>query len=105
MQQAPRHSEVNQKSPTRLEPNNHILATAVDGPNTLARQLGSDLQRVERAGQPRVEDLDAVEAASEQRGLEAATDGLDLGQLGHDTSVVAAALVTAPPRNDCARAS
>jgi hypothetical protein len=73
----------------RLEPDNHILAAAIDGCDALALQLGRDLDAVERARQPRIGDLDAFEGAAHEHRLEPATDGLDLRELGHRTSVVA----------------
>ena len=51
-------------------------------------QLGGHLERVLRARQARIEDLDAVEAPADEHGLEPAANGLDFGQLGHAASVV-----------------
>src|SRR5437764_8045005 len=88
--QAPRHPEVNQENATALEPNNQILAASLDGDDALALQLGRDLERLERPHQPRVEDLDALKSPPDERGLELASDRLDLGQLGHGPSVATA---------------
>ena len=95
--QTPRHPEVNQENATTLEPNNQILAASLDGGDALALQLGRDLERLERPHQPRVEDLDALEAPPDERGLELATDRLDLGQFGHWPSVAMAKPATASP--------
>ena len=81
--QAPRHPEVNQKSPSRLEPNNQIFATAFERCHSLAFELGGDGARLERPHQPRIADLDAVESPSDKVRLELEADRLDLGQLGH----------------------
>jgi hypothetical protein len=96
VQNVPRHSEVNQESPTRLEPNNQILAAAIDGRDALALQLGCDLNTVERARQPRIGDLDGLEGAANEHRLEPATDGLDFWKLRHRTSVVRGIRVDMP---------
>src|SRR5215218_7835133 len=88
VQQGSSHSEVDQESATGFESNNQILAATTERRDTLGDQLGCDLARVERARQTRVEDFDVVEAAAEEHGLEPATDGLDLRQLGHVASLV-----------------
>src|SRR5829696_5642824 len=81
--EAPRHPEVNQENTPALEPNNQILAAPVHALDDLARELGGDLERIERANESSVQDLDVVEAAARQGGLQPAPDRLDLGQLGH----------------------
>src|SRR5437899_102480 len=57
VQHRPRHPEVNQQSPSRLEPNNQILATAIDECDPLALELPSDCDRVERARQAGIREL------------------------------------------------
>jgi hypothetical protein len=74
---------VNQENAPRFESDNYILPATVDGLDPLAGQLRSDFERVLRARQAWVEDLDPVEAATDEHGLEPAADGLDLWQLGH----------------------
>jgi hypothetical protein len=88
VQHGPRHPEVNQESTTRLEADNQILAATVDGGHAFALELGGHLLGVERARQPAVEDLDVLEAAADERRLEAAPDGLDLWELWHGASLV-----------------
>ena len=61
MAQRARHAEVNQESPSRLEPNNQILAAPVEGCDALALELSRDLVGSDRPRQPRVGDLDALE--------------------------------------------
>ena len=78
---------MNQERPSRLEPNNQILATAIDERDPFALELPRDLDRVERARQARVGDLDVDEAAPLEHGREPAANGLDLGQLGHPATV------------------
>ena len=91
VQQVPRHSEVDQESPTGFEPNNQIFATAIDGGDTFPLQFGPDLEGLEGTRQSRIENLDALEAAADERGLEAPANRLDLRKLGHPASVVRAA--------------
>ena len=87
VQQVSRHPEVNQENATRLEPNNQILATAIDGDDSLAFQLGGHSGGVERTGEARIEDLDALQTPAYEHRLEPCSDRLDLGQLGHAASV------------------
>jgi hypothetical protein len=77
--EAPRHAEVDQENATALEPDNQILAAAIDGDDSLALELGGDLTRVERPNETRVVDHDALEHAADEHGLQARPDGLDLG--------------------------
>ena len=88
VQHVSRHPEVDQESPSRLEPNNQILTTAVDRGDALSLQFGRDLDGVERARQPRVGYVDTLETATDEPRLEPATDGLDFRELGHRTRVV-----------------
>jgi hypothetical protein len=69
---------VNQENTTRLEPNNQILATALQGGDAFAFELGRDCERFERADEPRVGDLDALEGAADDVRLECEPDRLDL---------------------------
>jgi hypothetical protein len=85
--QRSRHPEVDQERTTRLEPNNQILAAAIDLGDALALELAGDLERVVRPREARIRDLDVLEAPALQRGREPAADGLDLRQLGHDRTV------------------
>ena len=96
VQNVSRHPEVDQESPTSLEPNNQILAAAIDGCDALALQLGRDLNPVEWARQPRIEDLDVLKGAAQERRLEPATDGLDFWKLRHRTRVVGGSRVDVP---------
>jgi hypothetical protein len=96
VQNVPRHPEVDQESPISLEPNNQILAAAIDSRDALALQLACDLDPVEWARQPRIEDLDALEGAAEEHRLEPATDGLDFWKLRHRTRVVGGIRVDVP---------
>lgn len=90
------HPEVNQENQTALEPNNQILAAAIDGRDALALQLGRDLNPVEWARQPRIEDLDVLKGAAQEHRLEPATDGLDFWKLRHRTRVVGGSRVDVP---------
>jgi hypothetical protein len=87
VQQISRHAEVNQENATGLEPNNQILATAIDRDDSLAFQLCGHSGGVERAGEARIVDLDALETPTHQERLEPCSHGLDLGQLGHGASL------------------
>ena len=77
--QASRHPEVNQKSPPSFESDNQILATAFECSYSLAFELGGDGHRLERAHEPRVVDLDAVEPPADEVRLELPSSRLDLG--------------------------
>ena len=89
VEKRPRHPEVHQERATRLEPNNQILAAAIDGLDPLSLELRSHLERLERSCQSRVGDLDPRERAPHERGLEHAPDSLDFGKLGHGRTVPA----------------
>src|SRR5688500_15830561 len=88
--QRSRHAEVDQEHTTRFEPNNQILAAPLDGGDDLAFELCSDFPWLAGPGHAGVEDLDAIEAPADEDGLEAGTNRLDLGQLGHGASLAAA---------------
>jgi hypothetical protein len=94
--QRTRHAEVDQERTTRLEPNNQILATAIDLRHVLALELSRDLDPVVWARQAGVADLDVHEPAALQRRRKPAADGLDLGQLGHSRTVPLAPAVSGP---------
>ena len=87
MQQIPRHPEVDQENPTRIEPNNQILASAIDGGDSLTFQLDGHTGGVERPGESRIEDLDTLESAPDEERRKARTNRLYLGELGHRASV------------------
>ena len=78
---------MDQENATALEPNNQILAAPLERRDALARELGRHLGRILRTRQPRVVDLDVLEAASDEHRLEPAANRLDLGQLGHRSSL------------------
>ena len=96
--ETPRHPEVHQEHTPALEPNNQILAATLHRGDALAFELPRDHLRVERPGQPRIVDRDALERAPEQHGLEARANGLDLGQLGHVARLAGAGQVTRSSR-------
>src|SRR5439155_3540530 len=81
--QASRHSEVNQESSTGLEPNNQILASALHRIDALALELGGHGDRLERTHEAPIADLDTLQPAPHEVGLERETNRLDLGQLRH----------------------
>jgi hypothetical protein len=83
MSEAPRHPEVNQENTTTFEPNNQILAAPIDRDDALPLELRRHRLRLERAHEPRIEDLDTFEPAADERRLESCPDRLDLRQLGH----------------------
>src|SRR4051812_6314254 len=88
--QVSRHAEVDQENATALEPKNQIFAATLDGSHPLALQLGRHLGRLVGAHEPRVLDLDTLEAAPRQHRLESRADRLDLGQLGHTANLAVA---------------
>jgi hypothetical protein len=81
--QRTRHPEVDEQNATALEPNNQILAATVESFDALALKLCCNLERIERSNDARVADLDLRERSADECRLESATDGLDLGKLGH----------------------
>ena len=87
MAQASRHPEVNQESTTRLEPDNQILAAALQGAHAFALELRSHGPRLERPHKACVLDLDTVEPPPDQLRFELEPNRLDLGQLGHQPIV------------------
>ena len=90
VQKVPRHAEVDQENATALEPNNQVLAAPLERLDALADELGRDLGRILWPRQPRVFDLDVLEAPSVEHRLEPAPNRLDLGQLGHRPSLATA---------------
>src|SRR5581483_6225227 len=86
-EEATRHPEVNQEYATALEPNNQILAAPVDRRDALPGERGGHGLRLERTREALVEDRHVAERASQKLRLEAAPDRLDLGKLGHGTSL------------------
>ena len=89
--QAPGHPEVDQQDAVGLEADDQVLAAALDRGDALALELGGDLVRLVRPHETRVADLDAVEPPAREDGLQAAANGLDLGQLGHRSRLDSAA--------------
>src|ERR1700730_9033549 len=76
------HPEVDQQGTPTHEPDDQILATTLQGRDTLALEFGGTLQRLARPYEPRVVDPHLLERATDEPGLEPGADGLDLGQLG-----------------------
>jgi hypothetical protein len=70
---------VNQENATTLEPNNQILATTTKSGDPLTLELGGHSGGVDRPREARVEDLDALEAAPYEPGLQTCSNRLDLG--------------------------
>jgi hypothetical protein len=86
----PRHTEVNEKSTIGHELDNQILAAASDAGDALACELSRHDIRVEGSGESRVDDDCPLYPSAFQRGGNRASDGLDLGQLRHRTSLASA---------------
>ena len=95
VQQVPRHSEVDQQNSTGIESDNQILASAIDGGDSLPFQLDGHTGGVEWASETRIEDLDALQAPAHESRLEPCADGLYLGELGHGPRVAASCRATA----------
>jgi hypothetical protein len=85
--QRTRHSEVDQETSTGFEPNNQILASALERTDSLTFELRRDRLRLERTHEPRIPDLDFVEPPADDKWLECETNRLDLGQLRHQAIV------------------
>src|ERR671934_1329076 len=83
VQQLSRHPEVNQENATAFEPNNQILAAAIERCDPLSLELGGHSGGVLGPGEARVEDLHTLEPAADEPGLKPRADSLDLRKLGH----------------------
>ena len=81
---------MNEESPSRLEANHQILAAPVDGYDSLALELPSDLAGIERTRESSIRDLDALESPPLEDGDESAPDAFNLGQLGHEDTLATA---------------
>ena len=79
VQEVSRHPEVNQENATGFEPNNQILAAAIERCDPFSLEFGGHSGGVERPSEARVVDLDALEAAADELRLEPCPDRLDLG--------------------------
>jgi hypothetical protein len=79
MPKASRHPQVNQQSAPGLEPNDQILAAAVERSHLLAFELGGDSDGLERTHKARIVDLDAVEPPPDEVRAELLPDRLYLG--------------------------
>jgi hypothetical protein len=79
VQKLTRHAEVNQKNATAFEPDNYILAAAIERGDPLSHELCCDLGRIVGPRQAGVGDLDVDEAAADELRLKLRADGLDLG--------------------------
>ena len=90
--QASGHAQVDQQNAAGLEPNDQVLATALESGDALALQLRRDRNRLERAHESGVVDLDVLERSADDVRDERETDRLDLGELGHQPMVSAAAM-------------
>src|SRR5215213_9092414 len=75
-QEAAGHAEVDQERASGREADDQVLAAPVDAVDALAGQLGRDLERVVRAREPDVVDLDVLEPATLQRRRDRAPDAL-----------------------------
>lgn len=91
MPQRPRHPEVDQEYTTASKPKNQILATSLERLNDLSVKLGCDLVGIEWPSDPGIGNLNSFEASSDDRGLEARANRLDLGELRHGASVAGSA--------------
>ena len=85
--QRSRHAEVDDERATALEPNQQVLATPVDRRDPLADERVGDETRLDRARQPRVDDLCTGDRRPLEHGRDLAANRLDLRQLGHGVIV------------------
>ncbi len=79
-------SGVDEQNAIGFEPDNQILAAALDRRDPLTLELCRHLGRLVGSHEPRFVDLDPLEATACERGLELRAHRLDLGQLGHRSS-------------------
>ena len=83
MAQRPRHPEVNEQNAIGLESKNQILAATLDRRDALALELRRHLGRLVWSHEPRIVNLDPLEATAREHRFQLGAHGLDLGQLGH----------------------
>ena len=62
MEQLASHPEVNQENATTFEPDNQILATAIERRDPLSFELGGHFGGVDGPGEARIEGLNPLEA-------------------------------------------
>src|SRR5881275_2029527 len=72
----------------RLEADDQVLAAPVEDGDALALQAARDKRRVERPRQPRIRDLDALEAPALDQRRELPADRFDLRELWHESTLV-----------------
>jgi hypothetical protein len=77
--QVPRHPEVHQERSTAFEPDNQILAAPSEAPDTLTFEGTRDGGGIERLGEARIANLDALEPAADEKRLELRADRLNFG--------------------------
>ena len=70
---------MHQQRPTRIEPDNQILATAPDLGHALTDELAGHDLRVERPHEARIANLDPLEPRPLEHGSDRPPYGLDLG--------------------------
>src|SRR4051794_18134656 len=87
MAQAAGHAQMNQQHTAGLETDDQVLPAPLERRDALALELGRDRHRLERADEPRIADLDALERPPDDVRLEREADRLDLGELGHQPIV------------------
>ncbi len=84
------HTQMDDECEPALQANEQVFATTIEHLDPLAAQPGRELIRWDRPGQPRVVYLDTDDLPAGEQRLEPAADRLDLGELGHPSSLVAA---------------
>src|SRR4051794_5741296 len=87
MTQAAGHPQVNQQHALRLEAHDQVLPATFERDDPLPLELGCHRQGLERTHEPRVVDVDALEAATDDVRLEREPNRLDLRKLGHQLIV------------------
>lgn len=75
--QVPRHPEVHQERTTAFEPDNQILAPASEARYALTLEGTRDGGGIERLGEARIANLDALEPAADEKRLQLGADRLD----------------------------
>jgi len=76
-----RHAEVDDQPPAVVEPDQQVLAPAVDRADGAVDDAEGAVELVRRVG------ASVDEATAEEHRFQAPTDGLHLGQLGHEATV------------------
>jgi len=84
-QEAARHAQVHDQDRPIAEVNDDVLSPPVDDFDYAPRELGAKIVHW-LAKNVRMKDLDMFDGSAGKEGAQTPDDGLDFGQLGHNTN-------------------